>query len=93
MAESSNRIPTNHDELVRLILRKVGPLHRLKGELLEKTGRRYVTRMTIRRAMETATRYLLANEVYSPAMDDWAEEDQDVLHRLTSLTEKNGDGE
>lgn len=90
--EGSRTKPTNHDELVRLILRRVGPLHELKRDVLAKTGRKYVTRLTIKRAMETAVRYLLSNEVYSPAMDDWAREERTVLERLDSLTENDKDG-
>jgi len=78
--------PTNHDELVKLILRRVGPLHRLKRDVLERTGKRYVTRLTIQRAMETAVRYLLGNEVYSPAMDEWQVEAKKVEDTLSSGT-------
>lgn len=78
------RRSTNHDEVVKIILRRVGPLHALKRDVLDKTGRKYVTRMTIKRAMETATRYLLANDVYSPAMDDWQTEAAKVEKILPS---------
>jgi len=75
---------SNHDELVRLILRRIGPLKGLKHDILAKTGRRYITRPTIRRAMETALKYLLANELYSPAMDDWRMEGN---HEAVSVKE------
>ena len=78
--------PTNHDELVRLILRRVGPLHQLKKDVLKRTGKKYVTRMTIQRAMETAVKYLLGNEVYSPAMDEWQVEAEKVEETLSSGT-------
>lgn len=69
---------SNHDEAVKYILRRVGPLHQLKGSITQKTGRKFVTRMTIKRAMETATKYLLGNEVYSPIMDEWCAEEERV---------------
>lgn len=75
---SSHQSLTNHDELVRLILRRVGPLHQLKRDVLQRTGRKYVTRMTIKRAMETAVKYLLSNEVYCPAMDEWQIEERKI---------------
>lgn len=70
--------PTNHDILVRILLRRIGPLHKLKEDVLDATGRRYITRSTIRRALETAEQYLLNNELFSLAMDDWQQEDSDV---------------
>jgi len=70
--------PTNHDILVKILLRRIGPLRKLKKDALEATGRKYVTRSTIRRAIETAEQYLLNNELFSPAMDDWKQEDSNV---------------
>lgn len=69
--------PANHDVLVKMLLRRIGPLRKLKEDVLNTTGRKYVTRSTIRRALKTAEQYLLNNELFSPAMDDWEREEKE----------------
>lgn len=54
---------SNHDALVQLIIERLRSIKNLNNETLERTGRRYVTRVTFKRAMETVIRYLLDYDV------------------------------
>jgi len=59
---------SNHDALVALIVERMGSLSEFKQEILRRTGRKYVTRMTVERAFKTASRYVLGNDVYLPTL-------------------------
>jgi hypothetical protein len=59
---------SNHDALVGFILERMGSLSEFKKEVLRRTGRRYITRMTVDRAFKTAGRYALGNDVYLPTL-------------------------
>jgi len=70
---------SNHDALVRLIVNHLGSIKHLKSEALEVTGRRYVARLTFKRAMETATRYLLDHDIIN-----WQ---QEIINDSVSICE------
>jgi hypothetical protein len=76
---------TNHDILVALILERLGSLPQLKKDILSRTNRKYVTRMTIQRAFHTASRYVLADGVYLPTIQVGHREDRPETTIVTTL--------
>jgi hypothetical protein len=91
---------TNHDILVAIIMERMGSLPALKEEILRRTGRKYVTRMTIERAFKTAARYVLGNDVYLPTLQvanvgdrvEVTPTDHDLLKRLDEIEGKKDNG-